>query len=193
MIYNFNTDFVYYDIIKNHSKYKDYFYSEIISQNKPKPNAEYYHKYKCTTSYYDVINGKSDGIYYLEFAKQVIYPHLDILFSTMNLKLPTLSEITSIWYCNYDDGGYHSMHIHQCSNISGIYLLHLEGKNTTVFYNHNMNRIFHEEMSTENLPEGTLFMFPSHLQHEVLPSDGKKIAIAFNINCHFNDHTVCDS
>jgi hypothetical protein len=185
-IFNFNNNFIYWEEVNNHTHYKDYFVPEILKETekyKNNPNNSelnnYYKNTNCFTSYFI----QNSEIKYNNFIINAIYPALDRMILKMNLRLPSKSMIDNIWYNLYSEGGYHNVHIHRGKDISGIYLLELNDKNNTVFHYMDGCVLFNSEFSTENIPEGSLILFPSNIPHEVKPCKKQKISISFNIKC----------
>jgi hypothetical protein len=190
MIKGVNTDFVFYQKNLNHSYYKNNLLTQINAdidslKKKSKHYNEYYDKHKSYTSFYNV----ADSIVnYGDLCENVIYPCLDNLINECNLKSPKQSRVVSIWYNSYEIDSRHSVHCHPNVDISGIYILDLNGeKNNTIFYpnNHNSN-FFPVYMTTEDIDEGSLILFPAHLLHEVSPCKKPKVSIGFNIVSNFN-------
>ena len=111
-----------------------------------------------------------------------------MLFSEVNnLKTPRQSTVTEIWYNYYNTLQGQEVHNHSGSSLSGIYLLHLQEENKTVFYSHSSTNsiLCNETKKTTEIQEGNIMLFPSHLAHYVLPCNKKRITIAFNIKVDF--------
>lgn len=186
--------FLYTHKLENHSSIKkklvDFIENDIVSTNK-----------KCgkgtivKTSYYDVMElGENDSFFkYLsesDLMNDIIWNPMDNCFSQLPFLInayPKKSSVSGIWYNCFENGGLHEPHTHQNSFISGIYILHLEEKNPTVFFgsglsNDSFNYFYHE---TDYLEEGTVILFPSEMWHFVKAVKKKRITISFNINTTF--------
>ena len=186
--------FLYTYKLKNHSRIKkklvDFIENDVVSTNK-----------KCgegtvvKTSYYDVMeSGENDSFFKylsnLDLLKDIVWNPMDDCISQLPFLVqsyPKKSSVDSIWYNYFENGGFHEPHIHQNSFISGIYILHLEEKNPTVFFgsgssNDSFNYFYHE---TDYLEEGTIVLFPSDMWHFVNSVKKKRITISFNISSTF--------
>ncbi len=184
-----NTQFVFCEKNLNHLKCKQQMINEIIFDIQrlkkiSKKFNDYYSEFKTYTNYHSV----SDSLVnYQDLCKNLIYPSLDKLICNCNLNCPKESTVNTIWYNYYESFGEHKIHSHPHSDISGIYILELSGeKNNTVFYPNNHNcEFFTDVIHTEDVDEGSLLLFPSHLLHQVTPCKKPKITISFNISSFF--------
>jgi hypothetical protein len=189
MIKYSNTQFVFFEKNSNHLEYKKKLLDEIffdIERLKKisKQFNDYYTINKTYTSYY---NTSDSLVNYRDLCHNLIYPNLDKLINNCNLNCPRQSYVNKIWYNSYESCGRHEIHNHPDSDISGIYILELSGeKNNTVFYPNNHNSSFFiETIYTEDIDEGSLILFPSHLLHQVTQCKKPKISISFNISSIF--------
>lgn len=93
------------------------------------------------------------------------------------------SHISDIWYNSYQPGGHYGFHTHGNSTFSGIYLLHLEEPNKTVFFGQGSSNSIYQSFNyhTDDITEGHILIFPSEMYHIVKPVETKRIVIAFNI------------
>ena len=196
MHYKFPSNFVYWDKVSNHEQVKEKYYQKILdSKNDIEDNNKWIAKLK--TSYNNL--GLNNFLYGECFAKDVIWPYFDNMLVEMQSNLdqmPIESYINYAWFNLYEKGDYQETHQHDRNYIDsektvhtnafcGIYLLHLEEENKTVFYqeppvpcsatNSGVN------FQTNFLEEGSIMFFPSGLSHYVLPSDSKRCTISFNI------------
>ena len=184
-----NTDFVFYEKNSNHLDYKKKLLNEINFDIKrlkkiSKQYRDYYDIHKSYTSFYNM----SDSLVnYHDLCKNLVYPSLDNLINECNLNCPRQSKVVSIWYNFYEIHSKHQIHNHPDCDISGIYILELNGeRNNTIFYPNNHNSFFFpHSITTEDIDEGSLILFPSHLLHEVLPCKKPKVSISFNLKSIF--------
>jgi hypothetical protein len=183
----FPSNFVYWEKLNNHQEIKQKYLSLILDDTKK--NYEKHQKqdvWKCkvTTNFFDE---NSIEFFDEHFVEDVIKKPLNNCITEMNFKVPSYYNLTSIWYNVYDGGEFQEVHQHsgQSSNFfSGIYLLDLEDKNTTYFYQSGSRpdvNTFGYTYSTDHIKEGSVIIFPSSLEHYVNPIIGKKISVSFNV------------
>lgn len=195
MHYAFPYNFVYWEKVSSHEEIKKKYYNKIIETEN---NIQKYNNWigNVKTSYKN--ESLNQFLYENEFTSAVIWPYFDNMLVEMrdNVPLPIESFVAKSWYNLYEEGHFQEPHQHDknyvvgenkfyASTYSGIYLLHLEEKNTTVFYeeppipcsidNSGINFL------TDFMEEGNVIFFPSGLSHYVLPSKSKRCTISFNI------------
>jgi len=122
------------------------------------------------------------------FLNQVVWNPLDLMLMDLQdtIQMPKESNIQEMWYNSYVPGQYQEVHNHRPKGVfSGIYLLHLEGKNTTAFVNHHDHPLFNNTKVMDDVQEGDVILFPSTLLHYVNPSPANKVTISYNIGCIF--------
>ena len=110
-------------------------------------------------------------------------------------EIPSSFSIEKFWFNYYPDGTYTKPHQHYGTDISGIYVVHSDGPNTTeLMYSQNVGtwRYFNDIYSTDHLPEGTVLLFPSHVTHWTIPSAGERYSIAFDLNVQEIAHYMND-
>jgi hypothetical protein len=198
MNFNFNHSFIYWEMVKNHNIYKKDILSKIfeIKNNKALLKKELFTKYDSYKNYYISIkyDKNSDSLIYKDDGGQdlinfdtlidnAILPAFDRMVQEMNLKKPIEREIKAIWCNYYEKGGYHGLHHHEKSDISGVYLLHLEEPNLTNFYSYNDCLLQTWSKDTKDIEEGNIIFFPSHLLHEAKATDTARVTISFDIIC----------
>lgn len=188
MHYIYPSDFVFWGRALNHAEIKNKLYPEIqesllSTKNKQKE----FWLCEVNTEFFD--SSKERNVKYLDLITKDIYPLLDQMFCEIpNIQKPKSSVITKIWYNQYEKAQYQEVHSHsKSSTLSGIYLLHLEEKNKTVFYSYgaSVNLLTSPVKNLTEAREGDIIIFPSHLLHYVLPCEENRISVAFNINCEF--------
>lgn len=202
MHYAFPYNFVYWEKVVNHQEIKEKYYNNIILKNKNNIQKKNEWIGDLKTSYNN--NDLNKCLYENYFTSNVIWPYFDNMLVELcnNIPLPIESYISEIWYNVYEKGNFQEPHQHDRNyrNVSdkvhvnsycGIYLLHLEEKNTTVFYeeppipcsidNSGINFL------TDFMEEGNVILFPSGLSHYVLPSKTDRCTISFNITSVFEN------
>jgi hypothetical protein len=189
------SEFIYYNKNQNHNELKSKLIPAIldkISEQNLNDNTEFCNNYKntkCITSYYfDDNNLDSKCDYQLNYLfnyikKDLILPNVYEMIKECSINAPKDIKISNIWFNFYDPGGFHKLHTHAQATFSGIYLLDLgETKNNTIFYSSNSySYLTNHEITTEDLDEGNIIMFPSNFLHEVPPCLSKKMSLSFNI------------
>ena len=184
----FPSDFVFWKPVNEHNKIKKELLPLIynnLNSTKDKQidiwrcdvNTEFFESAENYTKYFKLIVNE-------------IYPAIDALFNDINsLKIPKQSKVTRIWYNHYVESQGQEVHSHSggSDNLSGIYLLHLEEPNKTVFYSHASQGscLCDTTKQMNEIEEGNIILFPTHLLHYVLPCQKERITIAFNITIDF--------
>jgi hypothetical protein len=90
-----------------------------------------------------------------------------------------------LWFNKYVPGSFARPHEHYSVDLSGIYIVHSEEPNPTIFKQHvNVGnwRYLKEDYTTEDVKEGSVILFPSHLQHWTLPCKAQRYIISFDIS-----------
>jgi hypothetical protein len=184
MFHIFPGPFVFSTEVKNHKNIKDEYLPKILRDLEDNKSKYMVPNWNCKvySTYDNIIDIHFDE----DFTEEVIWNPLDECFENIEfLNSPKDSIITQFWYNYYEDGFFQEVHTHGTSSFSGIYILSLEEKNTTIFKNVNQPIYFNSIYKTEHLKEGTVIIFPSSLNHYVNPVKGNKITISFNIKTHF--------
>ena len=149
---------------------------------------------KVRTSYYDNLEKRGQDLFYEFFSKSgflndVIWNPVDKCLSQLPYFLlvqPSQSNITGFWFNYFEKGGYHAAHVHTGSFISGIYILHLEEENPTVFMGNDHNLDYYTfNYPAKNVTEGSVILFPSQMWHQVKEVKSKRVTISFNIDTTF--------
>ena len=189
MHFIFPSDFIFWKPANEHKKIKEELFS-LIKNNLDKTKDKQLNNWLCdvnTEFFENNLNNKK----YLKLILEEIYPALDALFTeVVNLKKPKQSIVTKIWYNHYNKLQGQEIHSHSSdgtNNLSGIYLLHLEEENKTIFYSYasTNSNLCNSVKKTTEIKEGSIILFPSHLLHYVLPCKKERITIAFNIKVDF--------
>ena len=202
-IREFHTNFIAIKDVPNHDYWKDYFVSAIDNELSYedeifyKTNANHMinenedevwsgQKWKLDNNASSSYFNDHTSINYDDFTEKVIKPSVDELINQLNFNQFFIENIF-YWYNRYDEMGNHQPHDHPGADLCLIYILHLEEPNTTVFHNTRYpDPLYPKQIYTDDLPEGKLILFPSHLQHEAQWSEKRRYTIAGNIN--FKDY-----
>lgn len=191
-LFNFPSSFVYTEKIANHAQIKSMILKDIISlaENNTNKESDYF---KRTGKY---SNSPGSGTYNesmlsillkYKVENSIIWEPLDRMLKHEKLnisKYPKQSVIHSAWYNMYKENSHHRIHSHLgASTFSGIYILDIEGENSTTFVQDGID--IKAKSYCPKVDEGTVIIFPSDLLHEVPPVKGSKISIAFNIQSSF--------
>ena len=189
--------FLYIEEIENHIGIKKFLmpYIESVESNQYKCDDHYA---KVRTSYFE--NSKMNGIGlkdpFFEFVSKnkflddIVWNPLDKCLSELPFIVdykPKQSIINNFWFNYFEKGGSHATHVHIGSFISGIYILHLEEENPTIFLGHNNNLDYYTfTYPTNKIVEGSVLLFPSQMLHRVCEVKSKRVTISFNISTLFS-------
>ena len=180
MLYNFPSNFIFWTKVRNHESMKSKLLPQIYeNESTIKPIGGYT---DSITNYFekdnillDMSEEEYNNIIWDPFSEMLRDPDLRILHK------PEESRLETIWYNVYRDNKcWHQPHTHPSSTFSGIYLLHLEGENGTVFSQLG-HHLFQQNYDTSERTEGEVIIFPSSLQHTVASFGNHKVSISFNI------------
>jgi hypothetical protein len=193
-LYKFPSQFVYWKKIENHEKIKNNILPLILDHSDKlsldEKNTKYCERYKCKTNFFCKDKFLSELFKKYNYEQLIIWNVIDNMLNNKDLNItryPLRSTITDIWYNVYSPGGYHEVHTHGHNpGLSGIYILDLNEKNTTNFFNPG-NIFLQTYLPLDNLEEGYVIIFPNDLSHFVNPSLEKRVTLSFNIRCYFND------
>jgi len=186
-VYNFPSKFLFQTKVENHKELKNQLFDKIIDLSK-KNEKEYKQNHdtwdcKVLTSFFDpdsaVIFNENPDLY------DAIWKAFDEMLGNviLNSKVPK-SKLNRIWFNLYKKGYNQEVHQHCGSDFSGVYILHCTEPNKTVFYSNENHRLLNKTLKTEDVEEGTILLFPSHLSHYVNEiQDELRVTVAFNITC----------
>ena len=180
MFYSFPHNFLFWTKVENHEDIKNHILPQIYQDEAELSKSSYE---DSITSYFE----KKDSTQTIieRYFKQIIWDPLDKMLDSEGLNIsvkPTDSKISNAWYNIYrGNNNWHRTHTHPRSTFSGIYLLHLEGKNTTQFLQTG-HTLFDWTKETDEIGEGNVIIFPSSLLHTVAPTTDHKVSISFNIS-----------
>ena len=186
--------FLYTEKIENHTKIKEELIN-YIEKDAQKQEGEEFSK-ELRTSYHDNIENKTNETFYSiitnsQYCNDIIWKPIDNCIRQLPFHVdsyPIRSNIDQVWYNHYTSSGKFVPHCHANSFLSAIYLLHLEEKNSTVFFGSGLGHSPYEEYvyPTDHIKEGNIIIFPSHIWHYVNPTKSKRITISFNIGSAFD-------
>jgi hypothetical protein len=180
--------FLYIEEIKNHSDIKNYLmpYIESSESNQHKCN-DYYAKVR--TSYFENKGSFHEFFSKSKFIDDVVWNPLDKCLSELPFLVnhkPKQSNINSLWFNHFEKGGSHATHTHVGAFISGIYILHLEEENPTIFFGYANNIDYYTfTFPTTKVVEGSVLLFPSQMLHRVREVNSKRVTLSFNISTSF--------
>jgi len=201
--FKFPSHCVYWIQLKDHENIKSNvlpIINSLISENK------YTNPFKTCTMKTNISN-MSDFLDY-ETKDKIVSENLIKMISETNCfpeKCPTNAVITDYWFNIYEKGDFQEMHNH--NNVpkvmngkryddifSVIYILHEEEPTPVLFRVDNIELPFYpmkrkvdfETSRVDEIKEGTVIIFSSHLNHTVLPvKKSGRTTIAFNVSCSF--------
>ncbi len=125
--------------------------------------------------------------------KSIVWDAIDELNTKLTqdrelLQLPVTCSLTNLWFNKYPVGAYCPPHEHYGVDISGIYIVHSDHENPTVFKN-NVNvgnwRYARDKYTTGHIKEGTVLLFPSHLTHWTEPAQSDRYIISFDVSVNW--------
>jgi len=139
------------------------------------------------TSYFNESGSIYSFLKEKQYLKKIIWNPMDEMFNSI-IPLssnPKVSSIDHAWLNIYEPGDIHHAHSHSgTSSFSVIYIVKLEGENTTWFHQDGPPG-FEYLYCAKDAQEGDVLIFPSNLVHYVSPSLHSRITIAFNISSSF--------
>lgn len=179
-LFVFPNHYIWTGKVEKHQEVKDYLMPHIEADDKKSSS------WNCdvTSSY-----GENKHFFHNELLiNEIVWKPVDLMLETVQdtIQMPKESSLQEIWYNSYEPGQYQEVHNHRPKPIfSGIYLMHLEGKNTTAFVNQHDHPLFNNTKVMDEVEEGDVIIFPSTLLHYVNPVPANKITVSYNIGCLF--------
>jgi len=120
-----------------------------------------------------------------EHLKAIVWNSLDELLSKLKYRDSNF-KLIRFWWNVYQKGDHAPLHNHGMFGISGVYLLHLNEPNKTVFFSKSKTILENGsdicQYCTDDVPEGTVMLFPSSLSHYVEPAETARMTISFNVS-----------
>jgi len=180
MIHEFQGPFVYWTEVDNHASIKSRlmpFIKKLSENNNSTVTVD-----GSTSTYYHQTYPYITG----DMLEEIVWKPLDDMMNTKGLEKPEDGYgIEGLWWNNYTDGGRTQVHKHERADWSGVYVLHLEGENTTTFcsqYGQSPNSGYMNEIKRfSEVTEGCVMIFPSFMQHYADVSQGNRIIVSFDI------------
>lgn len=187
MIHNFDAPFVAWYPVNNHQQIKQTLLPKILSHSNKKENC-FKRQFQtgllssATTSFYH----QSLDYFTDDILNAIVWQPFDAMLEEKQYNVgPTHSDIIGLWWNVYERGDSASLHRHSSADFTGIYLLHNEEDNKTVFFHDEVgqpnfpktNALYH----TNHITEGYTILFPSHLLHYVEPCEKNRVIVSFNI------------
>lgn len=122
--------------------------------------------------------------YTQQHLEAIVWNPLDQLLQKLNERT-SRCKLSMFWWNVYQKGDSAPIHNHGSFGLSGVYLLHLNEPNKTVFL-HNTRMLLKNQQDlihydTKNVREGTVLLFPSSLNHFVEPAGTTRMTISFNV------------
>jgi hypothetical protein len=193
-LFIFPAKFVYWKSVKNHDLIKQQYYLKILDELEQKKNtfqSQVENNWQCNC-YSNFFEKENNTIFDQNFIDQVVWSIFDEMIydlnkSCLNFPIPKKSYLKDIWYNYYEKGMFQEVHNHSdfshISHFSGIYLMDLNGDNTTIFSDLNSTNTYPNShlFKTSHIKEGNLIIFPSKLMHYVNPCLDNKLTVSFNI------------
>ena len=188
MIETFKPPFIFWTEIPNHKEIKEHYLPQIKKSFEKNKEDMRVARWNCEDSY-SSIDVPTPYLYEDFFKDSVVWDPLDKMLKEVDLCMyPSDSEVTNMWFNYYVKGGYQEVHIHDGSNFpsfSGIYLMDVNEPNTTGFIVMDQIYYLNSTITTTNIKEGSVIIFPSNLPHYVNPVKDNRYTVSFNITSRF--------
>jgi hypothetical protein len=117
--------------------------------------------------------------------QKLVWSPLDELLEQLKFKSGRC-KLNTFWWNVYQKGAFAPIHNHGPHGVSGVYLLHLNEPNKTVFFHNRRDLLRYDEdlqhYTTRHVKEGTVMLFPSSLNHYADPAETTRMTISFNID-----------
>jgi hypothetical protein len=190
MLIQCKSPFLFYCNISNHSEIKKHYYPLVLDSFKKigdDPPSDWNCSVKTTFSH------QMPFLKDQHLLDTIVWDPMDQMLKEVDLaSYPTESCIDEIWANLYEKTNFQEVHNHinprSLIHFSGIYIIHQKGKNQTSFVHHDSVGYLNTTINTKDLDdigEGTVMIFPSHLLHYVNPVDKRRCTISFNITSGF--------
>jgi hypothetical protein len=195
MLEIFPCNFLYHNRIENHEQIKEKYLSLIECDHEL--NKDFYKEqstWACNiSSNYFGDSEHNISMFDDEFYHSIVWsPLKDAIQKLCNsiscFQAPSTFKLTKIWYNAYTENKYQECHEHGDSNFSGIYIMSMEEKNKTLFFQNQLNSAYPHSFycfDTLHIEEGSVIIFPSSLLHSVSPCEKERVTVSFNITAEF--------
>jgi hypothetical protein len=182
--YVFPTEFVFHTKNTLHEQHKADLLPQIV---KNLSNTDGPLSYCNVNTEYHYRTNEENQKKYFDLIHQSILPSIDLMYSEIKgLRRISNPMVTNIWYNYYSASeiGWQNIHAHYEGKYSGLYILTLDGSNTTMFFSQlaSIHGLTDPDLTTDFAAEGDILLFPSSLCHYTLPTKQERIAISFDIN-----------
>ena len=195
MIIQFPSQFFFWTRVENHKEIKEQYFDRL------KEHCENYRdkndSWECdvSSSFFAKEDPAKHTVFDDHFYQSVVWSTfnecLDEVTGSGVLPHPENATIDDVWANLYRPGDFQEVHDHMGSVWSGIYVMHLQELNTTMFQYHNtvqpyFNDIGTASIDTKHITEGNVIWFPSSLNHYVNPAKKERLTVAFNLQCEYD-------
>lgn len=200
ILFTFPSPFVYSTQVENHKDIKQKVLPKILQLAKEKQDDLLY-DWSDRDNHPKVITNFKQATNELNFCldeshyQDIIWTPLDKMFDILlsndysidySKSQPSQTSISTIWWNVYEKGAYAPIHTHGngVGRISGLYILHSNEPNNTVFitdHTHSWTSTEDYKHTTDYIKEGSVLLFPSSVIHYTLPCLFDKVSISFNL------------
>jgi hypothetical protein len=196
----FPTNFVAYREVENHAEIKAQLLPRILHYaEKYKNNKEYTWCSDTQSTMITTYNHGADKdiseIILDQYVRNIVWDAFKEIVDYAGVMKFDDAGVTNLWWNYYNTGDYGEIHAHSNAapgtpNYSGVYFLDLKEQNTLEFYSpflsssHPVATTCHY-MTTEDIKEGMVCIFPASLLHQVKHVSKRRITISFNIACRY--------
>jgi uncharacterized protein (TIGR02466 family) len=185
----FPAPFVYHYNVPEHAQIKqelqpklESFYRKHHEEQLYKWDTRKVHQSGVCTNFNDALLQRD--WYTQKHLQAIVWNSLDELLSKLKYKNKKC-KLVEFWWNVYQKGDSAPVHNHGTFGISGVYLLHLNEPNKTIFFSKSKALLKNYtdiiDYSTNEVPEGTVMLFPSSLSHHVEPAETTRMSISFNV------------
>lgn len=201
MLYKFQAPFVFHTQVEDYEEINDRLYKVIDSRRGQEG---------CGWGLCDATTTITNGEEYNSFLEdpyftdRIVWKPMDQMLEEAGdlFENPKRSKIINSWYNIYDKGQFQEIHNHVATSrskyflptFSCIYIVKLDGPNSTVFTNYQhilgndtTQRQNYDTSREPTVKEGTVLLFPYYLDHWVSPCQtNDRISITYNISSMFS-------
>ena len=187
----FPSEFVFFDKLEHHEKMTERFLGAIERQYEEVRLHDQYEWSKETHNEMRNSFKTRDGFLETEeFRKDILsmYSKFRESFPFSSVANKRDVEVQHIWWNLYPPGGYAEIHNHNGANISGVFVVEADEKSQVVFLSNTSSSLspdpegfYRIRLGKSEIDAGSFVIFPSSMNHYVLPGNGRRITIAFNL------------
>jgi hypothetical protein len=178
MIHTFTPEFFFYESISNHEHHKQILLPK-LEKDKQRARRGKVNGTGITTS--SLVNF---DLFHEEFVTDAIWNPFHQMLQEFDSNLNKIKlNLKSIWWNYYDPHEVCNPHRHYLSDFTGIYLLHLEEPNPTLFLpTLHHNHLFDGVVSSTQCKEGDVMIFSGKILHWTTPITTPRWVVVFDIN-----------